>query len=101
MDKIHHVAITVRHIDQAVRWYTEHFHCKVSYQDDSWAMLDFENIQLALVLPEQHPAHIAIANPNAEQFGKLTTHGDGVRSVYRKDSEGNSVEIIDLASLSK
>lgn len=99
MDTIHHVAITVKDIARAVRWYTEHFDCKVSYQDDTWAMLDFANIHLALVLPEQHPPHVGIARSHAEDFGKLTTHRDGVRSIYLKDSEANSVEIIEASSL--
>jgi len=95
MDKIHHVAITVEDLKRAVEWYTKNFDCKVAYQDDTWAMLEFQNIQLALVLPTQHPAHVGFERINAEKFGKLTKHRDGRSSVYIQDPEGNSIEILD------
>jgi catechol 2,3-dioxygenase-like lactoylglutathione lyase family enzyme len=94
LDRIEHVAISVRDIASAVAWYTATFRCTVSYQDATWALLTFENIQLALVIPEQHPPHIAFTSPSAETFGKLTTHRDGTRSTYVKDPAGNSVEIV-------
>jgi catechol 2,3-dioxygenase-like lactoylglutathione lyase family enzyme len=99
LDAIHHVAVSVKDIPRAVAWYTGHFNCRVTYQDDTWAMLDFKNIQLALVIPSQHPAHIAVPRGDAEKFGALVTHRDGIRSVYIKDPEGNSIEILDPDSL--
>lgn len=101
MDSIHHVAISVKDLSRAVKWYTENFDCRVSYQDDTWAMLDFANIQVALVIPEQHPAHLAVSRKQASDFGSLVTHRDGIRSVYIEDSEGNSVEILEKDSLPK
>ena len=94
LDRIQHVAIAVTDIDSAVAWYTSNFRCAVAYQDKSWALIDFVNIQLALVIPEQHPPHIAFTSPTAEKFGPLTTHRDGTRSTYVKDPAGNSVEIM-------
>ena len=94
LDRIEHVAISVADIDDAVAWYTSTFRCTVAYQDASWALLDFDNLQLALVIPEQHPPHIAFGSPEAEKFGALTTHRDGTRSIYVKDPAGNSVEIM-------
>jgi len=99
MDSLHHVALTVKNLQRAVEFYTKNFDCRVSYQDDTWAMLEFENISLALVIPEQHPSHIAFSRENAEDFGDLVKHRDGVRSVYIEDSEQNSIEIIDKNSL--
>ena len=93
-DRIDHVAIPVRDVASAVTWYTSHFRCAVTYQDPTWAFLTFDNIKLALVIPEQHPPHIAFTSEAAESFGTLTTHRDGTRSVYVKDSAGNSVEIM-------
>ena len=101
MDSIHHVAIRVKDLSRAVQWYTENFDCRVSYQDDTWAMLDFENIQVALVIPKQHPAHLAVSRERAADFGPLVTHRDGIRSVYIEDSEENSVEILEKDSLPK
>lgn len=100
LDAIHHVAVSVSNIGQAVDWYTERFRCHIVYQDETWAMLRFANMHLALVIPSQHPPHIGITHPHAERFGELRTHRDGSRSVYVPDPSGNSVEILDEASVS-
>ena len=55
MEKIDHIAIVVTNIPQVVKWYTNNRDCKVNYQDNSWAELQFDNIKLALVLPNEHP----------------------------------------------
>jgi len=94
LDRIVHVAVSVRELAPAVAWYTSTFRCTVAYQDATWALLDFENLQLALVIPEQHPPHIAFAHPHAERFGALKTHRDGTRSTYVSDPSGNAVEIL-------
>lgn len=94
MDKIHHVAIQVDDIKTAVEWYTNKFDAKLAYEDETWALLEFNNLSLALVMPDQHPPHFAIENQNAAQFGELTPHRDGTESIYIKDPFGNSVEII-------
>ena len=93
-DTLHHIAIQVKNIQRAVEWYTVKFKVKVSYQDDTWAMLQFKNINLALVLPEQHPPHVAIESPDADQFGTLTKHRDGTESIYITDSEDNVLEVM-------
>lgn len=94
LDRIAHVAISVHQLAPAVAWYTSTFRCKVAYQDATWALLDFDNLQLALVMPEQHPPHIAFTHAHAERFGALKTHRDGTRSTYVSDPAGNSVEIM-------
>ncbi len=94
MDPLHHVAIPVHEVARALAWYRERFECRVAYQDDTWALLEFANVRLALVLPGQHPPHIAFERADAERFGPLTPHRDGTRSVYVTDSEGNAVEIL-------
>jgi catechol 2,3-dioxygenase-like lactoylglutathione lyase family enzyme len=94
LDPIHHVAISVKDIRQTVDWYTSHFRCRVTYQDETWAMLDFANVKLALVIPSQHPPHLAFVSPEAEQFGELKPHRDGTRSIYVADPAGNPVEIL-------
>ncbi|MBX9652305.1 VOC family protein [bacterium] len=99
LDAIHHIAISVKDIAEAVDWYTKTFRCKIAHQDDTWAMLTFANIHLALVLPHQHPPHIGFTHPQAEQFGTLKTHRDGSRSTYIPDCAGNAVEILDANSV--
>ena len=94
LDRIEHVAIAVTDVAAAVAWYTATLRCTVTYQDATWAMLKFSNLELALVIPEQHPPHLAVANPNAGAFGLLKTHRDGTRSTYVKDPAGNAVEIM-------
>jgi len=99
LDSLHHVAISVKDIRQAVAWYTRMFRCKVTYQDDSWAMLEFANLKLALVVPGQHPPHIAFVHAEAERFGNLHPHRDGTRSIYISDPSGNAVELFSPDSI--
>ena len=91
MEKIDHVAIVVTNIKHAVKWYTENRKCKVNYQDNSCAELQFSNIKLALVLPHEHPAHIAFID-NTIKNG--TKHRDGSESIYDHDTFGNIIEKI-------
>jgi catechol 2,3-dioxygenase-like lactoylglutathione lyase family enzyme len=94
LQSLHHVAIPVTDIDRATTWYTSHFACELAYKDATWALLKFANIHLALVTPEQHPPHIALVDPHAADYGPLTRHRDGTRSIYLEDSEGNAIEIM-------
>ncbi len=97
LDYLHHVAIPVPDIAKALEWYTSRFNCQVFYLDETWALLEFANAKLALVLPHEHPAHFALSRPDANKFGDLTTHRDGLKSVYLRDAFGNSIEIIEEA----
>ena len=96
MDRLHHVAIGVPDIDKAIDWYRDQFDTEIVYVDESWALLKFDNIALALVLPEQHPPHVAVECENAEIYGTLTPHRDGTASVYIRDPWGNAVEIMKI-----
>ena len=96
LDMLHHAAVRVNDVKEAVAWYTERFHCDVEYQDQTRAMLAFANVRLAFVLAEQHPPHIAIlGDPSA--FGEPQVHRDATSSVYLKDPNGNNVEVMALA----
>lgn len=95
LDTIHHVAIPVPNVAQAVEWYTSRFNCGVDYIDDTWALLAFANAKLALVLPHEHPSHFALTRPDASKFGDLVTHRDGLNSVYITDAFGNSIEVME------
>jgi len=97
LDPILHVAIQVNDIELSVGWYTSNFACEVAYRDESWALLKFENISLALVLPDQHPPHVAITRDDLTPFGKPVPHRDGTSSVYIHDPSGNNVEMLKLA----
>lgn len=93
-DSIHHVAISVPNVKEALDWYCQSFDCEIIYQDETWAFLSFANIALALVVPGQHPPHVAFTRKDAEKYGELKTHRDGTRSCYIKDPAGNAIEIM-------
>ena len=97
LDAIDHIAVTVKDIKESVAWYKAHFNCQVSYEDQTWAYLEFANIRLAMVVAEQHPSHIGFQVKNAAKYGALTSHRDGTRSVYIKDPAGNILEMVDKA----
>lgn len=97
LDAIHHIAIQVKDIAQSVLWYTTTLSCEIAYQDDSWALLKFDNISLALVMPNQHPPHFAIVREDVTPFGQAMPHRDGTSSVYIQDPSGNSVEMLKLS----
>ena len=91
MDTIDHIAIQVPDINQAVNSYTDKFDCEVLYIDSTWAMLKFDNINLALVIPTEHPPHIAFIDHNIKEG---VTHRDGSKAKYEDDGFGNTIEKI-------
>ena len=93
-DPVDHVALSARDIAESVAWYTRTFRCRVAYQDATWALLDFGNLKIALVVEAEHPPHVALNRADAGSFGTLTTHRDGTRSTYVKDPSGNAIEIM-------
>ena len=99
LDTVHHVAIEVDDVTACLQWYTETFKCRVAYQDQTWALIDFANMSLALVTRGQHPPHIGLVTDQAHGYGELTTHRDGTRSIYISDPAGNSVELLDPDSV--
>jgi len=94
MDKIDHVAIQTEDIDKSVKWFLKKFKCDVKYQDKTWAMLEFENMKIALVLPDQHPPHIAITCDDIEKHGKPGKHRDGSDFLYIEGLDENIFELI-------
>ena len=94
LDTVDHVAISVPDIGQALDWYRRHFQCEVLYRDDSWALVQFANIKLALVLPSQHPPHLGFYTAKAGEFGELRAHRDGTKSIYITDPAGNFLELL-------
>ena len=95
--KFDHIAITVSDIYRSVEWYKENFKAIVKQENDYWAMLKIGDINLALVLKDSHPPHVAF---NVESFNdfpdgvEIKLHHDGSYYLYRDDPDGNSVEMI-------
>ena len=95
LDNIDHVALQVHDIAAAAAWYREHWKCDVEHLDATWAMLRFANTRLALVLPNQHPPHVAFLDKHPEKAGEPTVHHrDGTISVYIQDPWGNKLELL-------
>jgi hypothetical protein len=78
-----------------LEWYRKTFSVESLYEDETWALLKFSNIALAIVIPGQHPPHLCVSRPDAERFGELKTHRDGTRSVYVSDPSGNVIEVME------
>jgi len=98
---IDHVAIQTTDIAGTARWYVTEFGAEVLYEDQSWAFLKLGGTKLALVKPEQHPAHVALSvteenlkSASAKSGIKIDTHRDGTKGIYLKDPAGNAVELI-------
>jgi len=94
LESIDHVALSVRDIAESIEWYTRLFRCRVVYQDETWALLAFDNVRLALMSTDAHPPHIGFLRADAESFGPLKPHRDGTRSTYITDPSGNAVELL-------
>ena len=94
MDNIDHIAIQTNSIKKSLNWYKETFSCKVLFEDDTWALIKFKNTKIALVVPDQHPPHIAVKRDNIEQYGLPVKHRDGSESVYVKSPDNNTFEFI-------
>ena len=93
MDKIDHIAVQVKNIKESIAYYHDEFDCMIIYEDETWALLQFDNIKLALVMENEHPFHIAF---EVRDLGPLngTLHRDGSISRYIDDPSGNKIELI-------
>lgn len=98
MDSIHHVAIECDDIRRTVYWYLETFMCSVEHLDDTWAMLRFDNIRLALVTRGSHPSHIGFVVHDG-MVSDAKRHRDNTESQYVKDPSGNTIELIKKSSI--
>jgi hypothetical protein len=92
---VDHIAIESKNIDKSVNWYINNFDCKIKHQDETWALLGFDNISLALVTPGEHPPHFAIHDEKLLTSKKKKVHRDGIGYNYSSDPDNNVIEIID------
>ena len=97
-DFIDHIAVEVKDLNASVKWYSEKFNCNVKYQDKTWAMLSFQNISIALVTPNEHPAHFAIVKESIKEDAKVKYHRDGIGYIYGNDLDNNVIELVDRRS---
>ena len=92
---VDHLAIESKNISDSVKWYTTNFKCDIKHEDETWALLKFNNIQIALVTPGQHPPHFAVIDKEVASLDGRKTHRDGINYIYEKDPDFNVIEKID------
>ena len=105
--KFDHVAINCNNIRETVNWYLKNTPAKIVYEDDTWALLDLLELRLALVVPNQHPPHIAIRLDTIEELknmhseksraglcSALKEHRDKTVSFYQYSPNNTAVEWI-------
>ena len=92
---VDHLAIESKNISDSVKWYTTNFRCDIKHQDETWALLKFDNIQIALVTPGQHPPHFAVIDKEVGKLDGKRTHRDGINYIYENDPDLNVIEKID------
>lgn len=92
---VDHIAIESNDIKKSVRWYKNNFSCKIKHQDNTWALIGFKNIQIALVTPGQHPPHFAVVDEQVATHRNKKTHRDGIHYIYFEDPDKNVIEKID------
>ena len=92
---VDHIAIESSDIGKSVAWYKDNFQCKIKHQDSTWALLGFENIQIALVTPGEHPPHFAVIDKSVSSLQTKRTHRDGIHYIYEEDPDSNVIEKID------
>jgi len=93
LTKIDHVAIKSSNISRDTQWYSQEFGLEVTYQDETWALLESSTCFLALVTPGQHPAHVSFLMEGEPPHDALK-HRDGTFSKYGNDLSGNIVEYL-------
>ena len=98
LTSVDHIAVESKNIANSVKWYQDQFKCKVKHQDETWALLKFANISLALVTPGDHPPHIAVVDKKIIDNPKSKAHRDGIHFIYEKDPDSNFIEKIDRPS---
>jgi len=94
LDKIDHIAIQVKNIEESISWYESKFNCKRLYADESWGLIQFNNIKLALVISSQHPNHFAVIDNLIYLDSESKKHRDGSVSKYIKDNDNNIIELL-------
>ena len=95
LKKIDNIALQVDDVNKSVEWYVEKYECEVLYNDDTWALLQFDNIKVALVVEEEHPFHIAFEIDGLDGEGKNWKYRrDNSISRYIEDPSGNKIELI-------
>ena len=74
MDSIDHIAVQTESINDSVKWYKKMFSCEVEYEDDSWALLKFENSFFDVVTCISVIEHIGFDNSMYDVIKENKSH---------------------------
>jgi len=91
---VDHIALQSSEPSESAKWYSERFSGKVMYSDKEWALVKFDNINVAFVLPDEHPGHIAFEVQSIMDNDGFSGHRDGTMFKYKRDKWGNVYELI-------
>ena len=94
LSKLDHVAICVHDLNAALAWYSSSFDCELVYRDDEQAILQFDNIRVALVMPSFQRPHLAFLKSDADTYGEIRDLVDGTESTFISDASGNLTELV-------
>jgi hypothetical protein len=98
-----HIALVSTNIPRDIDSYHKLFsEIGILYQDKSWALLEAGGVKIALVMPGEHPSHLAFrveSRESLEQMAKehnstVKVHRDRSESFYTTDSSGNAIEVV-------
>ena len=94
--QLDHIAINVKNVRKAAKWYVNNLGASIRYMDETWALLEIGTTSLALTIPSQHPTHVAFSVDSLEDIpsDNIKEHRDGSKYAYVTDSENNTIEFI-------
>lgn len=97
--KFDHIALISKNISNSIDWYTKEWNAKILYQDETWGLIELNDIKIAFVTPTQHPSHICFEVDDKFIIEKLNnktfkSHRDGSSSCYVRDVDGNFLEFL-------
>lgn len=98
--KFDHVAINVANIDRAIKWYINALGGEIIYQDETWGLIQRDDLRIAFTIKSQHPPHICFEIDRATKITMeakghvFKKHRDGSSSTYVKDLDGNYLEYL-------
>ena len=95
--QLDHIAINVKNVRKAAKWYANNLGATIKYMDETWASMSLNGITVALTMPNQHPPHIAFTLEKWSDFPEgheIKYHRDGSAYLYLEDDDGNTIEYI-------
>jgi len=95
--QLDHIAINVKNVRKAAKWYVNNLGASIRYIDETWAALSLNGVTIALTMPKQHPPHVAFTLKKWSDFPEgheIKYHRDGSAYLYLEDIDGNTIEYI-------